>query len=278
MDATDTGSSTSSGDATGSGSTSDTESSTTAMPDLPEPDCPHLELQASANTDLDMLAGVECFTGFVDIDTSKVDDLSPLASLKEGGSIFMSQSGDAAILSDLTDLGNIEALEGLVVTAALESLEGFDALWHVGTIDLTPSTGTGVGSIVGLESLRVVDGVFSLGRAEGEPTPGPSAVDSLLPLSELETCGRLDVVDLDELQDLDGLESLVELEFVGLVGNATLVDIAGLGSVESLTKGIDIHENPQLPTCQAVEFADNFPNLLPQQIDIYANLQDACGG
>ncbi len=266
------------GETTPATETSSEETESGPLPDVAEEDCLDVDLEATSNGDLKVFEGVQCFTGFLTIDASHVDDLSPLASLRDAGSLQIAQSEAQVLLDDLSGLESLEQAQALVVNARLSSLDGLDSLWRAGSIIMYGWAGGGVQSLEGLEALQVVAGAFGRGNADGEPTPGPQDIDSLAPLANLQSCARLDVVGMDALGSLAGLETLESLDRLGIRNNPELADMTALDNLQALSYSAIIMGNPKLPTCQVLAFAAKFPELDPQAFDIGDNLPDECGG
>ncbi len=192
--------------------------------------------------------------------------LEGLDSLTAIGTVFELEA-ECSPLQDLHGLESVTTLGMLVIQGDLESgcqsrLRSTDGLSSVGgehgTEILIQNTRT-LERIEGFESLEVVEGNIEIGV---QVLPEPP---SDLPMPNL----ALTHVEFPALR-----ESPVSFTALNVSYNPQL-QFLSMPDLES-ANALVVVDNPQLPTCQATEIADQ---LTPESgVLIEGNLPDACGG
>jgi hypothetical protein len=199
---------------------------------------------AESVDDLAMLEGIQCVTGGIYINQYQDAQLDYVQALEViGGGLSVVWPGDTLV--SLAGFDSLREIHGslFIQGVGFGSLEGLEALEFAGYIELTENA---LPSLAGLNGLVTVEGWFLIG-------------------DELEGNG------------IESLDALTSLEYVGtelMIYRSKVTSIEGFQNLQEVGLNVAILDNPMLPTCLALEFAQivNTPNY-----SVVGNLADECG-
>jgi hypothetical protein len=77
------------------------------------------------------------------------------------------------------------------------------------------------------------------------------------------------------LVSVSSAPALAEIGELTVRDNPSLQSISGLDQLASVATNFEVHDNPQLPTCNATNLVEGV--IVGGAIEIFANLPDACG-
>jgi hypothetical protein len=140
------------------------------------------------------------------------------------GNLYLETEQDVLALKGCKRItGNLS-----VSSESLSNLRGLEALATVeGALQIGPTwTGEIVGADTQFDKFKSLDGLENL-RSVGALLLNSLGISSLAPLAHLEAAGRVELVHLDGLQDLSGLEKL-RWQSMRIAQNSRLRSLSGL--------------------------------------------------
>jgi hypothetical protein len=175
---------------------------------------------------------------------------------------------------DLQALRGCKRITGnlTVSSESLSNLLGLEALATVeGTLQIGPTwSGETVGADTQFDRFKSLAGLENL-RAVGALQLTSLGLTSLEPLAQLQTAGRIEIVHLDGLEDLVGLER-VRWESARIVQNARLRTLTGLRIPEAASL-LELSENPLLESTSTLAPLRELDRLVLQGLPALASLE-----
>lgn len=205
---------------------------------------------------------------------------------------------DAGAAASVSSTGNAQCPDGVYGNSAyIETTETFDALHGCTRIagDLTISSESFT-DLRGLEALTTVDGTFQIAPSWASDPAGADTlfnrlddlsgleglrqvgalvlnglgVTTLTPLAQLKAAERIELVQLDGLEDLSGLER-VEWSEIRVSQNARLRDLSGLRVPEDSSM-IELSSDPALESISALSALREVDQLILQDLPALSSL------
>ncbi len=204
-------------------------------------------LQASDLTGMECLDTIGGILGVSEMpNLVSFDGLGPVQSVD---SLVITLNPELVDISALSSLRQVEARLRIVNNPQLTSMEPLDAI--EGTITDVEIWDNTTLSAVSLAGVETVENDISVQRND---------VVNHLGFDQLGNAGSLQISANTALQSLDGLETVTGVEFyVRVFENPALTDVSALlgAKLVAVASEIGIHDNAQLPQCDAVALADS---------------------
>jgi hypothetical protein len=171
-------------------------------------------------------------------------------------------------LADYTRIDGSLTIEG----SALTSLVGLESLRCVDG-DVTIRANSALADLAGLDGLLYIGGNLTIGELSGG-NPSLETTAALANLVAIE--GALWIEDNDRLETLEGFADLEFVgEFLGVFDNDALTGLADWSALEHVGGFLNVADNDALPTCQAIDLRDRIPAEC-RNVCIRANQTDSC--
>lgn len=181
----------------------------------------------------------------------------------EGSSAF----SDCVVSDDtvMEDQRNLDALEGcgviygdLVISFAADLRPLYALRRVIGRLHISPPAGSGLGSLEGLENLERVEGGMSLASFEGTSLASLSRLTSVATEPRL---SELTLIDCPNLQDLSGLQGVVDLRKLWVSGMPQLTSLNPL-TLPRRMESLILDSNPRLTDIDAVRSVDQINTVI----------------